>query len=207
MEFYEFGEGRRFDRRIGRRSLTGPIDVRWVVPARGLLRRARTYPGRIEEVSLTGLAITGPAKLPVEIGATVLVRYEGGDSSVIVRRSQPTDVFGLGRYGVELVVVHPELRRELESLPPHPEGDDTGPTRPSAPRGFGGSGGPGVGSGSDPLVDAPAGPADDAGPEAAPEADAPRAAVEPEPRAPRASAADADEGSDLVEDLRRFMED
>ena len=62
MEIFEFEAGRSFDRRIGRRSVTPPIDVTWVVPATGLLRTVRERPGCIEEASLTGAAVIGPGQ-------------------------------------------------------------------------------------------------------------------------------------------------
>ena len=71
MEIFEYEAGRSFDRRIGRRTVTPPIDVAWIVPANGLLRTVRERPGSIEEVSLTGAAITGPTNLKMKVSDTV----------------------------------------------------------------------------------------------------------------------------------------
>ena len=144
MEIFEFEAGRSFDRRIGRRTVTPPIDVTWIVPATGLLRTVRERPGCIEEVSLTGAAITGPANLKVKVGDTVLVRFAGGESSVIVRRMDPVDG-DLVRFAVELMVVHPVLKRQLLGALSHPDGGRHGvdqlPRRDASGRGRGG--GPG----------------------------------------------------------------
>jgi hypothetical protein len=211
MEFFGFEAGRRFDRRIGRRAIAGPIDVRWVVPASGILRATREHPGRIEEVSLTGAAVTGPAKLRVEIGDTVLLRYEGGDSSVIVRRRDPTDEPDLYRYGVELLVVHPMLRTQLLAALSQPDGGDMGSANFQEPRVAGSHLEP-----EPPQFDALAATEPGPEPESADEPgagagagvhDPPEAAVAAPMKAPRTSAADAGEVRDLVDELRRFMED
>jgi hypothetical protein len=198
MEIFEFEAGRSFDRRIGRRAVTPPIDVTWVMPATGLLRTSRERPGSIEEVSLTGAAVVGPANLRVEVGDTVLLRFAGGDSSVIVRRVDPADGDG-ARFGVELVVVHPVLKRQLLGALSLPDGGDMGSTsfqeRPAA-SGAGAAAAP-------PRHDALAA------------AEGLVAAVDPESepgppppvKAPMTSAADADEVRDLVSELRRFMDD
>ena len=131
MEIFEYEAGRSFDRRIGRRTVTPPIDVAWIVPANGLLRTVRERPGSIEEVSLTGAAITGPTNLKMKVSDTVLVRFAGGESSVIVRRIDPVDS-DTARYAVELMVVHPVLKRQLLGALSHPDGGDMGSTSFSA---------------------------------------------------------------------------
>ena len=202
MEIFEFEAGRSFDRRIGRRAVTPPIDVTWVVPATGLLRTVRERPGSIVEVSLTGAAVTGPANLKVKVGDTVLLRFAGGESSVIVRRFDPPEG-DRARFAVELVVVHPVLKRQLLGALSMPDGGDMGSTSfEAAPVA-------GVGAESEavaPRYDALAGANEVAG---ARGADGP---PEPEPappplKAPMTSGADADEVRDLVDELRRFMDD
>jgi hypothetical protein len=208
MDNFEFEAGRSFDRRIGRRAVTPPIDVTWVVPATGLLRTARERPGSVVEVSLTGAAVTGPANLKVKVGDTVLLRFAGGESSVIVRRIDPAEGDG-ARVAVELVVVHPVLERQLLGALSLPEGGDMGSTRfQPAPQA-----GSGDRAGTEGAPSADASPYDalaaaeelaalsTAAPETEPVADAPAK------KAPMTSAADADEVRDLVDELRRFMDD
>ena len=204
MEIFEFEAGRSFDRRIGRRTVTPPIDVTWIVPATGLLRTVRERPGCIEEVSLTGAAITGPANLKVKVGDTVLVRFAGGESSVIVRRMDPVDG-DLVRFAVELMVVHPVLKRQLLGALSHPDGGDMGSA------GFGAATPPATGAAG--AQDASL-RFDALARRRRPGRDAGRGRRRGGVRAERAAAegaddhaADADEVRDLVDELRRFMED
>ncbi len=211
MEIFEFEAGRSFDRRIGRRTVTPPIDVTWVVPASGLLRTARERPGSIVEVSLTGAAVTGPANLKAKVGDTVLLRFAGGESSVIVRRIDPPEG-DQARIAVELVVVHPVLKRQLLGALSLPDGGDMGSTgfQAATPRpGPDAGAGTEVGAGHTP---APAPPQWDAlaaagEPPAAATVDAEPEPAEPPLKAPMTSAADADEVRELVDELRRFMDD
>jgi hypothetical protein len=105
------------ERRIGNRAPAEPLAITWVVPRSGgfsLRKNHRLVPGAVRDVSLTGAAILGPSEIPFEIGATVLIRYEGHDCSVIVRRRQSTDDPAVDLFGVEMIVVHPKLKREIQ---------------------------------------------------------------------------------------------
>ncbi len=105
------------DRRIGWRAPVVGVVLDWVVPRQGVLAfgRTRTSAGTVVDVSLTGAAVLGPAELPFAIGDTAIVRYEGADSSVIVRRRVPTDDPATHLFGVELMVVHPALMRLIDA--------------------------------------------------------------------------------------------
>jgi hypothetical protein len=197
MEIFEFEAGRSFDRRIGRRTVTPPIDVTWIAPANSLLRTVRERPGAIEEVSLTGAAITGPTNLKLKISDTVLVRFAGGDSSVIVRRIDPVDG-DTARYAVELVVVHPVLKRQLLGALSLPDGGDMGSTSFSAAASAAGA--PGAPAQFDVMAVADSQAAE-------PDEVEPAEPVAPPLKAPMTSAADADEVRDLVDELRRFMDE
>jgi hypothetical protein len=126
------------------------------------------------------------------------VRFAGGDSSVIVRRIDPVDA-GRSRFAVELMVVHPVLKRQLLGALSVPDGGHMGSTSfGAATPGTGAAEAPPV---FDALADTDAAAADRDRPEAAPDvAEAPL-------KAPMTSAADADEVRDLVDELRRFMDD
>ncbi len=105
-----------FERRIGRRAPAPDIPITWVVPRKAgftLKRSPRLHDGHIDNVSLTGAAIVGPPDMEIEVGEVVIIRWEGLDSSVRVRHVAPSGEPGLTTYGVELVVVHPRLRREI----------------------------------------------------------------------------------------------
>lgn len=101
-----------FERRIGRRLALGPVPVSWLeVTSDGRARpKGHEWPGVVENVSITGAAVTGPADLPVKIGAQALLRYRDGESVVTVTRVQTTDRPGEARFGIEFVVLHPDLR-------------------------------------------------------------------------------------------------
>ena len=103
--------GGAVERRIGWRAPVVGVVLDWVVPRQGVLAfgRTRTIAGTVVDVSVTGAALLGPADLPFAVGDTALVRYEGADSSVIVRRRVPTDDPATHLFGVELQVVHPVL--------------------------------------------------------------------------------------------------
>jgi hypothetical protein len=116
MTFVGYRTSGTVDRRIGRRARIGGLDITWVVPRRSAwtLRRSPIEAvGRVEDVSLTGAAITAPADAPLLIGETVIIRFQGFDNSVVVRRAQATDDPAVVRVGVELVVVHPELKHRI----------------------------------------------------------------------------------------------
>jgi hypothetical protein len=105
-----------FERRIGRRAPAADIPVTWVVPRKATFtvkRSPRLHEGHIHNVSLTGAAIAGPPDMEVEVGDIVIIRWDGLDSSVRVRHVGPSGEPGLTTYGVELEVVHPQLKREI----------------------------------------------------------------------------------------------
>ncbi len=111
---YETGTA-PFERRIGKRVPTAGLDVRWVEPrwGRPSTEPPREWNGQVDDVSVTGAAIRGPADLPVGPGTKAVVRFSGQDSGVIVRRIEATDEPSVLRYGVELAVVHPTLRSRI----------------------------------------------------------------------------------------------
>jgi len=112
---FEFRDDGTIERRIGWRALAEGIQIMWVVPRSpaSLRKKAREEPGTVLNVSLTGAAIRGPADLPFTVGTTVLIRYEGHDNSVVVRRSEPTRDADTHLYGVELKVIHPVLKERI----------------------------------------------------------------------------------------------
>lgn len=200
MDHYDYDPGRSFERRIGQRAETESVEVGWVLPASGLLRTERVHPGRIEQVSLTGAAITGPAGMRAEVGDTVLIRYRGGDSSVIIRRLDPTDDAAVRRFGVELVVVHPLLQAELfpgqrQPSPAEGAGEASPATEGSSRSTFGDVWGEELQLPEPAVEEVPVA-----------EADPTSSPVDPFVGT-GTSAADADEVQDLVDELRRFMED
>ena len=112
---YEAG-GHDFERRIGSRTRLEGLVVDWVREAHDGSHGRRApveVPGRVADVSVTGAAIFGPADGGLTPHTKVLIRYEGTDSWVIVRRSEPTDDPAVHLYGVELVEVAPELKRRI----------------------------------------------------------------------------------------------
>jgi hypothetical protein len=116
MGFEGFRTGGTVERRVGRRAAADSLEVTWVVPRTGaftLRRSPRLHPGPVENISFTGASILGPASLPLEVDGVTLVRFEGYDNSVIVRRREPTADPDVHRYGVELMVVHPALHRRI----------------------------------------------------------------------------------------------
>jgi hypothetical protein len=116
MTFVGYRTSGTVDRRIGRRARIGGLDVTWVIPRRGAwsLRRSPIEAvGRVENVSLTGAAITAPGDAPLELGETLIIRFQGFENSVVIRRIQATDDPSVVRVGVELVVVHPELKHRI----------------------------------------------------------------------------------------------
>ena len=87
-------------------------------------------PGTVLNVSLTGAAIRGPADLPFAVGTTVLIRYEGHDNSVVIRRSETTEDADMHLYGVELKVSTRCSRSGSGARSPRP---GTRPSRASIP--------------------------------------------------------------------------
>ncbi len=119
MAFIGYRNDGRDERRLGRRVPAGDIPFTWNTPKSagfGLRRALKGATGSIVDVSLTGAAVTGPSRIPFEVGTTVLFQYEGHDCSAIVRRRQPTDDPATDLFGLELVVVHPLLKRRIQQL-------------------------------------------------------------------------------------------
>jgi hypothetical protein len=114
MGTVEFQTRQTFDRRIGRRVDTETFDVSWVIARSGRFGSKKPpieAAGQIQNVSVTGAAITGPDHLPLEPGSTALVRLKGRDSVVVVRHREPLEQAGTMRYGVELTRPHPSLKK------------------------------------------------------------------------------------------------
>jgi hypothetical protein len=119
MAFIGYRNDGKDERRLGRRVPVGDIPLIWSTPKSagfGLRRALKGAVGTIVDVSLSGAAVTGPSRLPFEVGTTVLFQYEGHDCSAIVRRRQPTDDPSTDVLGLELVVVHPLLKRRIQQL-------------------------------------------------------------------------------------------
>lgn len=117
MAFMSYRDDGTDERRLGRRVPADALEIAWVLPkpaGLSLRRGPREAAGTMLDVSLTGAAISGPASLPFEVGATVLFRHRGHDCSAIVRRRRPTEDRATDEFGVELVVVHPTLMREIQ---------------------------------------------------------------------------------------------
>jgi hypothetical protein len=112
---YEAG-GRPFEQRIGDRVAIYGLDVRWVEPLRenaSSRKPPREWPGQVEEVSVTGASIRGPAELPLGPGGLAILRFNGQDSTVSVHRRQRTETAGVIRYGVEFVELRPDLKAQI----------------------------------------------------------------------------------------------
>ena len=109
----------RDERRLGRRVPAGDLAISWSTPKSagfGLRRALKGAVGTIVDVSLSGAAVTGPSRIPYEVGTTVIFQYEGHDCSAIIRRRRPTDDPAIDLFGLELVVVHPLLKRRIQQL-------------------------------------------------------------------------------------------
>ena len=150
--------------------------------------------------------MTGPANLKVKVGDTVLLRFAGGDSSVIVRRIDPAEG-DRARFAVELVVVHPVLKRQLLGALSLPDGGDMGSTsfQATAPE-------PGARCRCRCAVRSASLRRAGGRRRGGRRPRLPMSRSEPEPaepplKAPMTSAADADEVRELVDELRRFMDD
>jgi len=112
---YESG-GHDFERRIGVRTRPEGLVITWVPGPHDGQRghhQPTGAPGRVVDVSVTGAAILGPADLTLEPHTRALIRHEGEDSWVIVRRSEPTTDPAMRLYGVELVEIEPGLKRRI----------------------------------------------------------------------------------------------
>jgi len=119
MGTVEYETRRNFERRIGRRVEVDAIDVTWIVAQTGrfgMKKRPLVAAGQIEDISVTGAAVIGPAELPLEPGATTLLRSGGGDSVVVVRHRAPTEDHGIVRYGVEITRPSPSLKQHIHQV-------------------------------------------------------------------------------------------
>jgi hypothetical protein len=119
MAFIGYRSDGKDERRLGRRVPAGDIPISWATPKSagfGLRRALKGAVGVLVDVSLSGAAATGPSRIPFEVGTTVIFQYERHDCSAIVRRRQPTDDPAVDVFGLELVVVHPLLKRRIQQL-------------------------------------------------------------------------------------------
>lgn len=116
-DFRDFTASGGTERRIGWRAQVVGVQIEWVTPRRRLLGLGapRCVVGPVVDVSLTGAALLGPATLPFGVGDTAVVRYEGADSTVVVRRRVATDDPETNLFGVELGVVHPAFMRLIDA--------------------------------------------------------------------------------------------
>ena len=105
-----------FEQRIGTRVLADWISVTWVEgPPNGHPTHGapREWPGRIQDVSVSGASILGPADLPTHPDGTILLRYRDELSEGVVNRRDPTENPTLRRYGVEWVRIQPSLKTQI----------------------------------------------------------------------------------------------
>ncbi len=117
-----------FEQRIGDRVAIYGLDVTWIEPVRepGNGRRApREWPGQIEDVSVTGASIRGPAAMSIGSDCRATIRFADQDTAVSIHRRQRTESSGVLRYGVEWIDLQPELRaRVFEAVAPDNESPD-----------------------------------------------------------------------------------
>ena len=120
MAFIGYRNDGRDERRLGRRVPADGLPISLVDarsrPGSGSAGRLKGAVGTMVDVSLSGAAVTGPSRIPFEVGTTVIFQFEGHDCSAIVRRRQPTDDPAVDLFGLELVVVHPLLKRRIQQL-------------------------------------------------------------------------------------------
>jgi hypothetical protein len=124
-----------FERRIGARYPADDIEVSWLDQP-GREPEAGGWPGRIQDVSVTGAAVTGPSDLPMDIGSKAVIRYRGRDTGVVICRSEPTERPDVCRYGIEFVVLHPTLADVVHQAMDRarPEIAGLAPAREASPR-------------------------------------------------------------------------
>ena len=118
-DFRDFTAYGGVDRRIGWRAPVVGVQLEWVLPRRRVfgvgVGSPRTAIGPVVDVSLTGAAVLGPASLPFGVGDVALLRHEGADSTVVIRRRARTGDPETDLFGVELGAVHPTLMRLIDS--------------------------------------------------------------------------------------------
>ncbi|HEY6531489.1 MAG TPA: PilZ domain-containing protein [Acidimicrobiales bacterium] len=125
---YETGTA-PFERRIGRRARSEDLEVVWVEPQwgeAGRVKRSRQWHGIVDDVSVTGACVRGPADLPVGPGTKAVLRYRGRDTGVVVRHCQHTEDPEVLRFGVEFAVLHQNLKDRVYSVV---SGGDESPQR------------------------------------------------------------------------------
>lgn len=112
---YETGT-QSFEQRIGTRALAEWISVTWVEapsddhPTHGA---PREWPGQLQDVSVSGASVLGPADLPTDADGKILLRYHDQLSEVVVHRRDPTENPAMRRYGVEWVLIQPYLKTQV----------------------------------------------------------------------------------------------
>jgi len=117
-----------FEQRIGDRVSIYGLDVTWIEPVReaGAGRKPpREWPGQIEDVSVTGASIRGPAAMSIGADCRATIRFRDQDTVVSIHRRQRTESSGVLRYGVEWVQLQPELKAHVyEAVAPDDESPD-----------------------------------------------------------------------------------
>lgn len=120
---YETGSP-AFERRIGTRVPIYGLDVTWIEPQLDgpSHRSPRKWRGQIDEVSVTGAAVRGPAGLLVGPAGEAVIRFCDEDTQVTVHRQMPTETPGICRYGVEFIGARPSLKAKVfEAVAPEHE--------------------------------------------------------------------------------------
>jgi hypothetical protein len=116
-----------FEQRIGERVTIYGLDVMWIEPQEpgGGRKPPRTWPGQIEDLSVTGASIRGPTAMSIGPDLRATIRYQDQDTVVSVHRRQRTETPGMLRYGVEWVDLKSELKAHIfATLAPEQESPD-----------------------------------------------------------------------------------
>lgn len=120
MATVSYGTGTApFERRIGRRSDVDGLEVTWIEPRWGhssVASAPREWVGVVDDVSVTGAGVRGPADLPLGPGTKAVLRYRGRDTGVVVRHCQRTEDPEVVHFGVEFAVLHPKLKERVYSV-------------------------------------------------------------------------------------------
>lgn len=111
------------ERRISNRIDIEPIAVAWLtidpVTSRVLRVTKPTpveHPGWIVNLSTSGAGIVGPAHKDLQLRTKATIVYEGGHSTVWIRRITPTNRGDLLYYGVELEEMDAGLREAVFTI-------------------------------------------------------------------------------------------
>jgi hypothetical protein len=105
------------------------LAVTWIEPQEpgGGRKPPRTWPGQIEDLSVTGASIRGPTAMSIGPDLRATIRYQDQDTVVSVHRRQRTETPGVLRYGVEWVDLKPEFKAHVfAALAPDHESPDHG---------------------------------------------------------------------------------